>query len=201
MGWDEDYRTRGALWGGAAGTLPDLPPRSRVLETGCGNGKTLAAMTAAGWTAVGVDSSPHAVRLAASCEPPVILGDICALPFPDNSFDAVFCWHVLGHLSGAEIPAAAREMYRVLRPCGTIFCKVFSRNDMRYGKGRETEKHSFLRGDGVVTHYFDTAELQDVFGEGTLTVSAWNMRIRGTMYHREELCGVFRRDCNGSDRW
>lgn len=200
MGWDEDYRTRGALWGGAAGSLPDLPPGSRVLETGCGNGKTLAALTAHGWIAVGLDASPHAARLAASCEPSVVIGDVGALPFADNTFDAVFCWHVLGHLTCAAMPAAAQEMYRVLRPGGSIFCKVFSRNDLRYGKGRETEPHSYLRGDGVVTHYFDAAELQDVFGEGTLTVSAWNMRIRGTPYHREELCGVFRRDTDGSNR-
>ena len=201
MGWDEDYRTRGALWGGATGRLPDLPPGSRVLETGCGNGKTLAAMTAGGWITVGVDSSPHAVRLAASGESPVVVGDICALPFSDATFDAVFCWHVLGHLPGPEMPAAARELFRVLKPGGPLFCKVFSRNDMRYGKGCETGKHSFLRGDGVVTHYFDTAELQDVFGEGTLTVSAWKMRVRGTLYHREEICGVFRRDTDGPDHW
>ena len=34
----------GPLWGGAVHSLPALPDHARVLELGCGNGKTLSAM-------------------------------------------------------------------------------------------------------------------------------------------------------------
>ena len=124
----------------------------------------------------------------------VVCGDVTSLPFSDNSFDAVFCWHVLGHLPAPLWPTAASEMRRVLRSSGKIFFKGFSRNDMRCGKGREVAPYSYLRGDGIVTHYFTDTELREVFGTGELTRVSWKMRVRGTDYLREELCGVFGRE-------
>jgi len=193
-GWDTDYTLRGNRWGGAAAELPPLPAGSRVLECGCGNGKTLAAMKARGWKAIGIDISSAAVSLVHMRNCTAVCGDLVALPFPDSSFDAVFCWHVLGHLPASLRPVAAAEMRRVLRPAGSIFFKGFSRNDMRCGKGREVAPYSYLRGDGIVTHYFSDVELREVFGAGELTRVSWTMRVRGTEYLREELCGVFGRE-------
>jgi SAM-dependent methyltransferase len=52
---------------------------------------------------------------------PDIVGDIHALPFPDDSQDAIVCLAVLEHV---EDPArAARELYRVLKPGG--YCLVY----------------------------------------------------------------------------
>jgi ubiquinone/menaquinone biosynthesis C-methylase UbiE len=40
--WETGYRTRGRTWGGSPGCLPPIHPGSRVLELGCGDGKTLS---------------------------------------------------------------------------------------------------------------------------------------------------------------
>ena len=56
--WDEDYARRGILWSGAIRDLPDLPLRSRVLDLGCGNGKTLFAMLQRGWDVTAIDFAP-----------------------------------------------------------------------------------------------------------------------------------------------
>lgn len=191
MGWDADYTARGVRWGGAAAELPTLPAGSTVLECGCGNGKTLAAMRSQQWQAVGIDISRAAVSLASGRGSAAVAGDITSLPFADACFDAVFCWHVLGHLPCAVWVQASSEMRRVLKPDGTLFFKGFSRNDLRYGSGREVAPHSYLRGDGITTHYFTGSELHEVFGEGELTTVSWNMRVRGIDHRREELCGVF----------
>lgn len=42
--------------------------------------------------------------------------DICQLPFKDNSFDVIFCNHVLEHIENDT--KAMQELYRVMRPGG-----------------------------------------------------------------------------------
>ncbi|MDR1676334.1 MAG: class I SAM-dependent methyltransferase [Tannerella sp.] len=43
--------------------------------------------------------------------------DITDIPFPDNRFDYIICFHVLGHVPDEK--KAVEEMYRVLKPTGT----------------------------------------------------------------------------------
>ena len=45
-----------------------------------------------------------------------VKADICHLPFDDNSFDVVFCNHVLEHIPDDK--KAMQELYRVLKPNG-----------------------------------------------------------------------------------
>ena len=45
-----------------------------------------------------------------------VKADICDLPFKDNSFDVVFCNHVLEHIP--DDTKAISELYRILKPGG-----------------------------------------------------------------------------------
>ncbi len=45
-----------------------------------------------------------------------VKADICQLPFDDQSFDVIFCNHVLEHIP--DDTTAMRELYRVLKPGG-----------------------------------------------------------------------------------
>lgn len=45
-----------------------------------------------------------------------IKADICNLPFEDNSYDIIFCNHVLEHIP--DDTKAMQELYRVLKPSG-----------------------------------------------------------------------------------
>ena len=181
MGWENDYEKRGPRWGGASYLLPEIPTGSLVLETGCGNGKTLRSL---GPNVLGIDISRSAVEQAG---PSALVGDICFIPFKDAVFDVVFCWHVLGHLSISKRKTAVDEMLRVLKPGGLFHFKDFSRNDFRYGKGTEVESSSFLRGDGIITHYFEPEELTDLFGPSAISTASWVLRIKGVDNHREEI--------------
>lgn len=111
----------------AAFLLPHLKPGMRLLDVGCGGGSItlgLARAVAPGET-VGIDLSgpsiEHARELASTQGVASVrfeAGDAAKLPFEDGSFDAVFAHAVLQHV---EDPSkVARELRRVLRPCGVI---------------------------------------------------------------------------------
>ena len=53
---------------------------------------------------------------------PHIVGDIMNMPLPDESYDAIFCLAVLEHVPRPW--DAAREMFRVLKKGGRVFCYV-----------------------------------------------------------------------------
>lgn len=196
--WDEDYRRRGNLWGGAPAPLPDLPDDAAVLEVGCGNGKTLAALVRRFSRVAAVDISPRAVALArrhpGTAAASLAAADARHLPFCAGSFDAVILVHILGHLPLPGRNAAASEVCRVLRPGGTAFFRGFSVEDMRAGKGTETEPQTFRRGEGIITHYFTEAEAAELFAPlaaVSVRTHRWRMRVRGRDYPRAEVVGVF----------
>ena len=107
--------------------LLHLRPGMRLLDAGCGAGSItvgLAAAVADG-EAIGVDVSDEAIEAARETASSAgrsnlrfEVADICALPFEDASFDAVFCHAVLQHLR--EPLGALRELRRVMRPGAVI---------------------------------------------------------------------------------
>jgi ubiquinone/menaquinone biosynthesis C-methylase UbiE len=194
-----NYSVRGPLWGGAVHSLPALPPQTRVLEPGCGNGKTLAAMSLRGWSVTGIDISPRAVHLARRAfaseqNENLAVADVRQMPFCDGAFDAVFAFHVLGHLSGPDRDNALAELSRVTRPGGQVFFRDFSTRDFRFGRGEEIEPGTFLRGNGIRTHYFTGQEVVDLFAgfvPGSVSTCTWPMRVKGTEYVRSEITAIF----------
>ncbi len=193
--WDKDYAIRGRLWGGAVMDLPVLPEASSVLEMGCGDGKTLSALPG-DWSVVGLDVSPQALRLArrARADANLILGDAGCLPIREKSFDAVFTFHVAGHLLASGRHAIAREAARVLLPRGRLFFRDFAAEDMRAGQGEEVEPGTFRRGSGILTHYFTESEVGKLFcglHPVSLGTHRWKMRVKGEDYLRAEVEAVF----------
>ncbi len=77
------------------------------LNLGCGN------FPREGW--VNIDRSEGTT--ASPCRPDVI-ADIRSLPFEDASADAVYCGHVLEHLSIDDVTVALQEVCRVLKDDG-----------------------------------------------------------------------------------
>src|ERR1041385_2647607 len=97
--WDRFYRHHEAPWRGERPVAELLPllGAGPVLELGCGNGKLLKPLLAAGVDAIGLDVSFHALRRLAAGTPRA-LADAAALPFRDGAFTAVLDVHCTGHL-------------------------------------------------------------------------------------------------------
>lgn len=187
-----DYLRRGRRWAGYV-DIPKISPGSFVLETGCGNGNTLSSLRFMGYRTVGLDIAHEAVCITGGSF--VLMGSIEDLPFDDDVFDAVLCRHVLGHVSEKGRKKAIQELIRVVKPGGLVYVVGFSVRDFRYGKGIECEHCSYLKGDGIMTHYFENDELRSYFSEynGSCSVQekTWTLRIRGEYYLRSELRCVF----------
>lgn len=193
--WDNEYLRRGRLWGGAPAELPNLPAGSVVLELGCGDGKTLSLMHTRPWMIYAVDSSIEALNLSALVpgirrSVSFVKADAICLPFTDSSFDAVFAYHIIGHAPLAGRMRMATEVARVLRPGGTLFFLDFEPGDMRAGAGERIEPDTYLRGNGIITHYFSIDELNSSFpGLEVVSVSLKRreMRVHGRTLVRSEL--------------
>jgi len=100
----------------------------RVLEVGCGSGVFLRAAAERGAAVTGVDSSERLVELAGGRVPDaeLMVGDLQALPFGDDSFDVVAGFNAF--FFAADMVAALREAGRVARPGGSVVIQVWGRH-------------------------------------------------------------------------
>jgi MPBQ/MSBQ methyltransferase len=201
-GWEIEYSRRGLLWGGATQDLPPVPAGSRVLEIGCGNGKTLSSMVQRGWDVTAIDFSLRAIalsreRCAGSSSFEFVVADTMHLPFKKTSYDAVFAIHIFGHLSGPERKLLPHDLENILKPKGVLFFSDFSTGDFRFGSGSETETATFRRGTGITTHYFSREEVLDLFFDLTpisIRIHEWPLRILGKNLVHSEIKAVFTRE-------
>ena len=100
-------------------------PGSRVLDIGCGTGRDLSALLAAGYDASGVDACPEMLAAAAQRYPALTnLLRQDSLPelqgVPDSSQDGLLCWAVLMHLPEETLFDVAFNLRRVLKPGGRL---------------------------------------------------------------------------------
>lgn len=100
-----------------AEALRGVPP-GRALDMACGTGRLSERLVAAGHRVTGVDSTAEMLTRARKRLPSTefAIGDNCALPVRDGSFDLVTCGLALAHHTDLAGPVG--EIGRVLRPGG-----------------------------------------------------------------------------------
>ncbi|MHC1593412.1 MAG: class I SAM-dependent methyltransferase [Methermicoccaceae archaeon] len=147
--------------------LSMLKEPSLVLDVGCGDGRYLLQLKPS-LKVVGLDSSDVALGVAASrlcarhLTHPLMCADALFLPFKDGTFDAVLCLGVVHHLLSAQRARVMEEIKRVLRSGGLLCMSVHGADDVRSGAGRCIEEGTYLKGNGILTHYFTLEELGEL---------------------------------------
>jgi SAM-dependent methyltransferase len=99
----------------------ELASPCRILDAGCGSGRTLDELADYG-DACGVDVSQAAVDATRSRGHQAHPGSVTALPFADATFDLVTCLDVVEHTPDDRRTLA--ELRRVTRPGGALLLTV-----------------------------------------------------------------------------
>ena len=170
--WQRLYSKHGLQYGGIGDIAPLEPflhPGMIVLDAGCGDGKT-TELLARRCEVVGLDFSREALISLRAQRPSLVSADLVEcelpfLPFESEKFDAVTCVHAVSHMLRKDRARVAEELGRMLKKGGHLLVEGFGKNDLRYGEGSEVEEGSFLRGNGILTHYFDSREIPRLFRE------------------------------------
>jgi SAM-dependent methyltransferase len=125
----------------------NITPTMRVLDAGCGFGRNLVYLLREGCEASAVDTNEQAVehvrRLAGSLgnRSPAEnfrIAPLEQIPFSDAVADVVICCAVLHFARNLQhFLAMLNELWRVLRPGGTLFCRLASRIGMDFEPIRE----------------------------------------------------------------
>jgi len=115
------YRGRRRVIRAELDKLP-LPPRARVLDAGCGSGRTLEELVDYGEVS-GIELDAQALEVARSRGiGHVQMGRLEELPWPDAEFDLITCLDVIEHTPDDRV--ALRELRRVCDAGGWLLVTV-----------------------------------------------------------------------------
>ncbi|PIV57151.1 hypothetical protein COY52_10405 [Candidatus Desantisbacteria bacterium CG_4_10_14_0_8_um_filter_48_22] len=143
-----------------------IPPPAKTVEFGCGEGEYSIMFARQGYSVLGIDASPSAIRQARKSARKAGLknvkfriGDITNLPFlKDESFNLALDYHCYHCLSKREDrPAYLKEAYRILKPGG-----IFHMEEMGYPEKPKKMLNYFkkygmkcrIEREGAVTRYY-----------------------------------------------
>lgn len=115
--------------------LDKLPPKTTVLDVGCGIGGSSRILAKDyGFAVTGITISPEQVKRARELTPQDLdvnfqVDDAMALSFPDSSFDVVWSIEAGPHMPDKAI--FAKELMRVLKPGGILVVADWNQRDDR----------------------------------------------------------------------
>ena len=162
----------------------DIGSEQRVLEVGCGTGNHLLPLATQGVEAVGVDASDAMLRIAhdkandLGLDVRLLHASAESLPLDNESFDVVLCLNALEFVE--DQAATVAEMFRVLKPEGTLVVAVLNRRSVwglaqRLGRLFADPDNAYYRGQFLTRN-----ELRDLLA-GTASCPGAAAKILGAV--------------------
>jgi SAM-dependent methyltransferase len=154
--------TRKGLVPAAAWLSGGVPDGGTLLDLGCGTGRDLPVLARDGIRVIGVDIALPMLRRARRRHAALLCADLTRLPLRDAVADAVWCVAAWVHVPQRELPSAAAELARVLRPGGHAVVGV------QRGSGGRVELDPYLGEVPRLMVRYQEAELITALGEAGL---------------------------------
>ncbi len=194
--WNNEYKN----WKSGPYSLELLDSsynKGLLLDAGCGGGKYAIPLRLRGFDVVGIDVSLNALKTAVGrsasnrLDIEFLAANIYRMPFRDAYFDIIWCYGVLQHLMSEERELAIDEFQRIMKKGGLLFVEVLGEDDMRYG-GIEVEHNTFSRKKGVIYHYFNKNELEELLKDFSYRIveSRKEKRFDGKHYTRHTISAI-----------
>jgi len=148
---------------------------SEVLDVGIGTGRASLPLLKKGLHITGIDSSQAMLdeckRLADNLPIQLRIGDVCALPFAEKSFDSLISLNVMTHFPHWR--EVLSEWCRVVKPAGRIVFDIYSIDHLSSVEGHTVTVDDLIkRGAGLFNMHLAAAELFKFADEAGLRVAS-----------------------------
>lgn len=175
--------------------MDSLPPNSRVLDIGCGNGRNSILLGKQGHEVVGVDFSLNLLGIAEDKMALRLLsegshflgGDASLLPMKEGAFDAALYIATLHHIPTVEGRVKSlEELNRTLKQGGTALISVWAIDQPKFEEVLEKKSEDpnyadiflpWTRTDGKVFqrfyHLFEEDELKELVIKSQLEIEKY----------------------------
>ncbi len=182
--------TSGYLYKSMVGHLKSYPipemrlkrdPGKKLLDIGCNWGRWSIAASRLGYDVVGIDPSLGAIMAAQRVSDHLkagvryVVGDARFLPFKQTTYDVVFSYSVLQHLSMPNTELCLKEISRVLKRGGLGFIQLANKFGIR--SFYHQLKRKFREAVGFEVRYWKPSQMQSAFerwvGETSLEVDGY----------------------------
>jgi SAM-dependent methyltransferase len=136
-----------------------LEPPASILDLGCGSGRDILYFARRGFHVVGLDYSFQLLNLARALSgQPVVQADIRAIPFRDESFNAVWAVASLLHLNRERNAEVLVRIRKLLKSDGLLLTSV------KRGEGEVIDAR------GRCTSFYQPEEWESLLMKGGFTI-------------------------------
>lgn len=139
--------------------LEKIPPKSKILDAGCGFGKPVAKfLSQKGCQVTGIDISKELIKQAQKNTPNAEfkIMSMYDLKFPVKKFDAIVSFFAILHLEKSKVPKVFKNFHKILKEKGYF---LFSVN-----KGKEEGYFEFF-GKKVFFSAYTKKEIEEILSK------------------------------------